>query len=148
MANLIAMNWKLGHPDHGNLSHKSARCDMQAIQHRAAFVPYSLHHLHITCRDYMPQMIMKAETVDIYTVKYHHTLKKTNIVTKLLRLWLRLHITQQYVCSKAHQASSSYCLCWSGPPAGLSVVAPAPPSTSYPTTLYQTEPNKTQANIM
>lgn len=150
---LAALHWKLGHPGHGNLSHPSVWCDAHATQHRATFVPPfpSPEHLYITCTDtvyngdYTSQMILEAEPVDIYTANPTTHSKHTNSVTKSLHLWLGLHITQQFVCCKTHQASASYCLCWSGPPAGPSIVTPL---TSYPTTLYQTEPNKTQANIM
>lgn len=68
-------------------------------------------------------MILEPELVDIYTANPTTHSKNTNTVTKLHRLWLRLHITQ-FVCNKAHQASAAYCLCWSGPPAGPSTVTP------------------------
>lgn len=71
-------------------------------------------------------MILEAEPVDIYTVNPTTHSKHTNTVTKLLPLWLGIHVTQQFVCSKAHQAPASYCLFWSDPPAGPSIVAPHP----------------------
>lgn len=136
---LVAVHW---HPGHGNLSHLSTQCDVHATQHRAAFVPPK-HFYNVV---YTHQMILEAEPVDIYTANLTTHSKHTNTVTKSLHLWLGLHVAQQFVCSKACHASAYFCLCWSGPPAGPSIAHP--PLTSYPTTLYQTEPNKTQANIM
>ena len=89
---------------------------------------YTLHaQTQYTMETIHPGWFLEAEPVDIYTANPTTHSKHTNTVTKSLHLWLGRHVTQQFVCSKAHTASASYCLCWSGPPTGPSVVPPPPP---------------------
>lgn len=45
-------------------------------------------------------MILEAEPVDIYAANPTTHSKHTNTVTKLLHLWLGLHITQQFVLAR------------------------------------------------
>lgn len=148
---LVAAHCKLGHPGHGNLSHPSAQCDVHATQHQAAFVPPSPKHLYISCKDTVyngdctPLMNLEAEPVDIYTAKSHHTHKTHKHCDKIAPsvAWTACNTT---VCVQQSTPGISLLLfvlewpsCWA---------FNCTPLTSYSTTLYQTEPNKTQANIM
>lgn len=90
-----------------------------------------------------PQMVLESEPVDIHTANPSTQSKHKNGDKSAPTVALAAHGTPV----QAPREFTPYSLCWRGPPAGPSVVPP-PLSISYPTTLYQTEPNQTQANIM